>query len=106
MKLETTITKLLSHYPQGTEFSVIAYELWGNRRDGLEVNSLWYMRRNADLPTLLECARGRWEVFKVNYMPKARVSDLADAGSGYDDLASYIECDGVPFLEIRPTKPV
>jgi len=104
MKLETAITSLLSHYPKDSEFSVIAYELWGNRREGYEVNTAWYLRRNATFSELLECARGRWEVFKINYLPKAKVSAIADVGSGYDDMSSYLECDGIPFLEIRPAK--
>ena len=97
MKLETLISKAL---PENREhFDVIAYELWGNRKDGFDCNNAWPVARNADREQVLEAARGRWEVFKANYLPKARVKDISDIG--YDDTVS-LEVDCVPFLEIRP----
>lgn len=100
MKLETKISKLISetNATNETRFDVIAHELWGNSREGFETNSSWFIIRNADLSQALEAARGRWEVFKLNYVPKARVSDIAD--TGYDSTLS-LEVDCVPFLEIR-----
>lgn len=79
-------------------FEVIAYELWGNKRDGFETNDSWFIRRDADLSELLEAARGRWEVFKVNYSPRATIKGIAFSG---DDRTTYVESDGIPFLEIR-----
>lgn len=100
MKLETKISKLISetNATDETRFDVIAHELWGNSREGFATNSSWFIIRNADLAHVLEAARGRWEVFKVNYLPKARVSDISD--TGYNSSLS-LEVNCVPFLEIR-----
>jgi hypothetical protein len=100
MKLETKIRNLISetNATSETRFDVIAHELWGNNKDGFDCESSWYIKLDADLSEVIEAARGRWEVFKLNYLPKARVSDISD--SGYDDNLS-LEIDYVPFLEIR-----
>jgi hypothetical protein len=100
MKLETKIRKLISetNATNTARFDVIAFELWGNSRDGFDCNSAWEIATNADIETVLESARGRWEVFKLNYLPKARVCDIED--TGFDDTIS-LEVDCVPFLEIR-----
>ena len=97
MKLEQKISQLISE-TESTRFDVIAHELWGNSKDGFETNSSWYIKQNADLSQVLESARGRWEVFKVNYLPKAKVRDIQD--TGYDNTFS-LEVDCIPFLEIR-----
>jgi len=100
MKLETKIRNLIAETNATSEsrFDVVAHELWGNSREGFETNSSWYLKTNATLEEALEAARGRWEVFKVNYLPKARVSDIVDNGWS-DDLSLEVDC--VPFLEIR-----
>ena len=100
MNLETKISNLINETNATSEsrFDVIAHELWGNSKEGFETNESWFIIRNADLSQVLEAARGRWEVFKVNYLPKARVCGITD--SGYDSTLS-LEVDFVPFLEIR-----
>ena len=100
MKLETKIRNLITETNPDAEarFNVVAHELWGNSREGFETNTSWYIATNADLSQVLEAARGRWEVFKVNYLPKARVCDISDTGFS-DDLSLEVDC--VPFLEIR-----
>lgn len=100
MKLETKIRNLITETNPTSDalFNVVAHELWGNSQEGFSTNSSWYIATNADLSQVLEVARGRWEVFKLNYIPKARVSDISD--SGYDSNLS-LEVDYVPFLEIR-----
>ena len=100
--LETVIREYIAAHDPETRFDVIAFELWGNRREGFDCNDKWFIRRNADLPEVLNAARGRWEIFKLNYLPAARVSDLED--TGWEDTVS-LEIDAVPFLEIRPVKP-
>ena len=99
MKLETKLRSLINN-PSDT-FDVIAHELLGNMSEGYDVNSSWYLLRDADISTVLESARGRWEVFKLNYHPKARVTDINDIG--YDDDIS-LEVDCIPFLEIRAAR--
>jgi len=100
MKLETKIRNLITetNATNDSRFNVVAHELWGNSREGFETNSSWYIKTNATLEEALEAARGRWEVFKANYLPKARVGDIQDTGYS-DDLSLEVDC--VPFLEIR-----
>jgi hypothetical protein len=100
MKLETKIRNLINetNATKESRFNVIAHELWGNSQEGYSTNASWYIATNAELSQVLEAARGRWEVFKVNYLPKARVCDIAD--TSYDENLS-LEIDFIPFLEIR-----
>lgn len=100
MKLETKIRNLISETNATSEarFNVVAHELCGNSEEGFSTNSSWYISSNADIETVLESARARWEIFKVNYLPKACVKDIQDIG--FDDNLN-LEVDCIPFLEIR-----
>lgn len=100
MKLETKIRQLINEAnpDANARFEVVAFELWGNAREGFDCNNAWHIARNADLAEVLESARARWEIFKVNYLPKARVSDIEDYSC---DSRLSLEVGCVPFLEIR-----
>ena len=100
MKLETKLRNLIRE-TNATRFDVVAHELWGNKREGYETNTSWFITKDADMAETLEAARGRWEVFKVNYHSKARVSDIQDIGC---DCDLSLEVDCIPFLEIRPSR--
>lgn len=103
-RLETVLAELLAPYfpaPDSTA-DVIALELWQDGDGGLSVNSAWFMQRDATLPETLEILRARWEVFKVNYAPRARVSDLGDANYSGPEFPALLECGCIPFAEIRP----
>ena len=93
----TLETKIETMLPEGEAFDVIAHELWGED-SGWSVNDSWYLCKGADKARALECARGRWEVFKVNYSPRAKIKELSDDG---DETVAYINAAGIPFLEIR-----
>jgi hypothetical protein len=100
MKLETKIRQLINETNTDADarFDVVAFELWGNSREGFDCNNAWHIARGVELNEVLEAARGRWEVFKANYLPKARVCDISD--TGFDSTLS-LEVDSIPFLEIR-----
>jgi hypothetical protein len=100
MKLETKIRNLITETQPNNDsrFDVVAFELWGNSREGFDCNNAWKIATNADIKTVLESARARWEIFKLNYLPKARVGDIQD--TGFDSTLS-LEVDCIPFLEIR-----
>ena len=100
MKFETKIRNLIAetNATNETRFDVVAFELWGSAREGFDCNNAWHIARGVELNEALEAARGRWEVFKVNYFFKARVGDITDAG--FDSTLS-LEVNCVPFLEIR-----
>jgi hypothetical protein len=102
--LKTVIREILETYPPGTRWNVYALELWGNRREGLEVNDAWTIARDADAAEVVETASGRWEIFKINYHPKARVRDL-DCGEISPDFECNLECGMIPFLTLRPLTP-
>lgn len=100
MTLEQRITSL---FPEGERFDVIGLELWGNRREGFDCNNTFYVARNIDKSEALEAARARWEAFKVNYHPKAKVSDIE--ADGWDGVGtSHLSVDCIPWLEIRAAK--
>jgi hypothetical protein len=99
MKLEQKISQLIGE-TNSTHFDVIAHELWGNNKEGFETNSSWYLKRDADISEVLEAARGRWEVFKVNYLPRAKVKDIQDIGC---DNSFFLEVDSVAFLDLIAT---
>jgi len=93
-----TLEKLIhNELTENETYSVIAHELWSDG-DGWSVNDSWYLSRNVDKAQVLQDARGRWEIFKVNYLPKARIKDVTFDG---DDSVIYLNVDGIPFLEIR-----
>jgi len=100
MKLETKIRNLIAetNATNETRFDVVAFELWGSAREGFDCNNAWHIARGVELNEALEAARGRWEVFKLNYVSKARVCDISDIGFN-DNLSLEVDC--VPFLEIR-----
>lgn len=95
--LESKLDEMLPEYPS---YAVIAHELW--RDDGgWSVNDSWYLSRSCDREEAIYHLRNRWEVFKANYHPKARVSDLSDANWSGDEFPSLLEVDCIPFAEIR-----
>jgi hypothetical protein len=107
MKLETKIKNLIAaeNFPEGTEFKVVTHGLMRSEGGGWETNDSHYLTRDpVSLETVLEMARGRWETFKVNYLPRARVSDIVNAyESGGDQL--LLEVDFTSFLTIEAKRP-
>ena len=99
--LETLIRQLLANHPADSTYTVKAFELWRDDM-GWSTNDAWYLARNASLSEVLTITRGRWEVFKVNYAPRARVVDIADIG--YEPGAYSLECNHLPFIDISLNK--
>lgn len=90
--------------PQGETFSVKAFELWRDAEGGWSVNDGWTIARDVDRADAISALRGRWEVFKLNYLPKARVSDITDIG--YDEKQCSLEVDCTAFADIEVHQPV
>ena len=96
--LETIIKDALAVYPESARFKVIAFELW--RDDvGWSVNDSWCIAGDADKTDVIRAARGRWEAFKVNYAPRARVADIVDIGYEADRISLEVDCTA--FLDIE-----
>lgn len=104
--LETAISEILApvlaHDPAAT-FDVWGCQLQREPDGGWTFNDAFRMIREAGLAEALETARARWDIFKLNYAPRARVADIDCAGEGfYPGCQSiYIECNYMSFLEIR-----
>jgi hypothetical protein len=98
MTLKKLIKDVLSDY-KGKRFGVVAFELWGNAKDGFDCNRTFFIASDSDAEGALKAAQGRWNAFKGNYMPRARVKDIRADNPGEGIL--YFDCSCVPFLEIR-----
>lgn len=85
-----------------SNFDITFYELI-REMEGWSVNSLWVMRSSSDVKTILSDARQRWEVYKVNYSPKARVCDLSDDDFGDVDCV-HISHNHIPVFSIKINK--
>jgi len=97
VRLEQKLETLL---PEGDgPFEVVAFEL---TRDmgSWNVNTPFRIASKADRLETLSILRKRWNVFKANYMPKARVADLTDISDGFDG-ACNLEVDCTAFADVR-----
>lgn len=99
MKTRTLEHKIQTLLPETSgPYRVIAYEMI--REDGSwSVNTPFCIGSRLDRDGVLEAARNRWEVFKVNYLPKARVCDIQDISDV--TYTSELEVDCTPFLRIQ-----
>lgn len=96
---QTLETKLESLLPAGDgPFDVIAYELWREPEGGWSVNTPFRIGSNRDRAEAICDLRHRWNVFKANYISKARVMDLHDVG---DETRCLLEVDCMAFAEVR-----
>jgi len=99
-RLETTVAEFLGGYDPEQTFNVIAHELWRDE-GGWSSNDRFRIATKVTRDEVPDIARGRWEVFKVNYAPRARVSDIEDIG--YEaKFGVMLEANFLPFLDIEP----
>jgi hypothetical protein len=99
--LEKHIASLLSEAP-GATFDIMAHGLWRDSDGRWSSNDRWSLVHKASLPYTLAILRERWEIFKANYAPRARVKDITDIGEGnYYSL----ECGHLPFVDITANEP-
>lgn len=100
--LEARLDSLLPDWPA---FDVIAHELWGDGEGGWSVNDSWHLGRGCSREEAITHLRHRWEAWKLNYYPKARVADLEDCYDGcYDDAPLGLEVNCVAFAEVRKSE--
>lgn len=98
--LEARLNEIL---PDGDgPFRVVFHELWRDAEGGWSVNDSWYGERSCDRERAIEALRGRWEVFKVNYLREARVRDLTDASS--ESGHAMVEVDCTSFADVYAEK--
>lgn len=97
MTLEQHLTKLIKANSSADFFNVIAHELW-NDGSGWSTNSSWFLETQVNLEYAVLAIKQRWEIFKVNYHPTAKVKDITISGEG----ELYLEVDHIPFINLRP----
>lgn len=102
MKLETKLNELL---PQWKAFDITFHELWREAEGGWSVNDSWTPYRNRPREEAIGHLRHRWEVFKLNYLPKARVKDIVDIGDDYSGECR-LEVDCTAFATLRESETV
>ena len=95
---EKKIDHLLSSFGDGP-FDVIAFELT-NDGEGWSVNTPFKIGSRKNREETITLLRHRWEIFKVNYMPKARVRDIQDLGNGEE---IQLDC-GAAFADVMLSK--
>lgn len=81
MRLETKLNKTLPDWPS---FKVQFHELIRESEGGWSVNDSWTARCSANKEETISLLRSRWEIFKLNYLSKARVSNIEDIGCDDD----------------------
>ena len=101
--LETAIKEILSPvltFDPSATFDVFGCELWKDD-GGWAFNDASRMATDTDLAGVQSIARSRWEIFRLNYSPKARVADVEALEWLPGDRSLYVECAFMSFLEIR-----
>lgn len=98
--IEARIDALLPEFPS---FDVIAHELMQEGYGGntcYSVNNSWHLARGCDREEAIRHLANRWQVFKANYMPKARVRDLEDISCDVES-GCLLEVNCTAFAEVR-----
>jgi hypothetical protein len=93
--------KLDSLLPQFPSFDVIAHELWADGEGSYSVNDSWHLARGCDREEAIGHLANRWQIFKANYAPKARVRDLTDENYSGPEFPALLEVDCIAFAEVR-----
>ena len=84
-------------------FKVSFFELWNDGQGGWSVNDGWVAGRDLSREALLDLCCQRWEVFKENYYPRARVADLEtphEVGGWQGVETLQVEICGSSFCEL------
>lgn len=86
--------------PEGEAFNVIFHELWADGEGGYSVNNSWYGARNCTREeAITHHLLYRWEVFKLNYLPRACVKDIQDVN--WEEDENLLEVDCTAFATVR-----
>lgn len=93
--LEARLDSLL---PEGKVFKIVFHGLVCEPEGGWSVNDSWTAHNNADKEDAISILRDRWEIFKLNYLPKARVRDITDLSYTYDEI--MLEVDYTAFATL------
>lgn len=95
--IEAKLDELL---PDHASFDVIAHSLQHDGH-GWSTNDSWHMARGCDREEAISHLASRWEVFKINYAPRAAIKNLTDANYSGSEFPALLEVDCIPFAEVR-----
>lgn len=107
--LEARALDLLQPYassPSAT-FTIRAHALTHDG-EGWSSNDRWTIARDVDLAEALDAIRGRWEVFRANYAPKAQVQNVqTDCPHHFDGTVIFhLDAENLAFLDIEISGPL
>lgn len=76
--------------------------------EGWSSNDRFTIAQDVDLAEALRSIRARWEVFRVNYSPRARVKGLETLGltEFTGEIIDLWEVDMLPFLDVEISGPL
>lgn len=95
MKFETKINSLL---PEWERFDIRFFGLIRESEGGWSVNDSWTARTNATREETINLLRDRWEVFKLNYLKKARVKNITNESIVENEV--QLEVDYTTFADL------
>lgn len=98
MKTQTLEQRLETLLPAWPSFNIQFHELWREAEGGWSVNDSWTPYKDATREETIGHLRHRWQVFKANYLPKARVRDLTDIACCDDDCLLEVDCTAFATL--------
>lgn len=91
---EARMDALLPEWPW---YDVVVHDLWRNTEGGWSVNDSWHMASGCNREEAISHLRHRWEIFRLNYLPKAAIRDITDIGD--EDVSLEVDCTA--FAEVR-----
>ena len=95
--IKAKLDELLPDFPS---FDVIAHELLHDG-ESWSVNDSWHLARGCDREEAITHLANRWEVFKINYAPRAAIKNLTDANYSGSEFPALLEVDCIAFAEVR-----
>lgn len=96
--LEKVMEEILKSFGAEGTFTLWAHEL-AHDGQGWSSNDRWKILTEGTFNEAVAAARGRWEIFKLNYSYRARVKDI-DCDEVYDNRCS-ITSDYLAFLDVE-----
>jgi|ERR1041384_1456316 hypothetical protein len=93
LRFEQKINQML---PNWKSFNVQFHDLLFDG-ESWSVNDSWTPIKDASRDMTIQWLKTRWEVFKLNYLPNAKVKDIEDIGDG-DLCCLEVDCTAFATL--------
>ena len=89
-------------------YEIISYDVWGNKKDGYEVNNAFRTGWFIELPEDASDKQIRSALYRSGYCSRGILSMKIEHDGTGDELSSYylednsVRAGGMPFCELRP----